>query len=339
MIIIMKPDATDEQINHVAEKLKKLGFGVHLSKGTERTVIGAIGDKTTLQLETIQMLPGVSEIVPIRKPYKLVSREFRAEDTIVEVSKRLSIGDKMPVAVIAGPCSVEGREEILEVAQAVKEAGGVALRGGAFKPRTSPYSFQGLGEEGLKLLQEAKEKTGLPVVTEALDTRDVALVAKYADVIQIGARNMQNFNLLREVGKTGKPVLLKRGSGATIEELLMSAEYILSEGNRDVILCERGIRTLETYTRNTLDLSAVPVIKKLSHLPVIVDPSHGTGKWDLVPAMAKAAVAAGADGLIIEVHPHPDEALSDGPQSLKPDTFAQLMAELKLVAQAVGRQL
>jgi len=339
MIIIMKPDATDEQINHVTEKLKKLGFGVHLSKGTERTVIGAIGDKTTLQLETIQMLPGVSEIVPIRKPYKLVSREFKVEDTVVEVSEKLSIGDQMPVAVIAGPCSVESREQILEVAEAVKKAGAVALRGGAFKPRTSPYSFQGLGEEGLKLLKEAKEKTGLPIVTEVLDTRDVSLVAKYADVLQIGARNMQNFTLLREVGKVGKPVLLKRGPGATIEELLMSAEYVLSEGNRNVILCERGIRTLETYTRNTLDLSAVPVIKKLSHLPVIVDPSHGTGRWDLVPPMAKAAVAAGADGLIIEVHPHPDEALSDGPQSLKPDTFAELMSDLKLIAKAVGRQL
>jgi 3-deoxy-7-phosphoheptulonate synthase len=339
MIIIMKPDASEEQINHVAEKLKKVGFGVHLSKGTERTVIGAIGDKSTLQLETIQMMPGVSEIVPIRKPYKLVSREFQHEDTIVKISEKLSIGDNMPIAVIAGPCSVEGREEMLEVAQSVKSAGAVALRGGAFKPRTSPYSFQGLGEEGLKLLKEAKEKTGLPIVTEAIDTRDVSLVARYADVIQIGARNMQNFSLLKEVGKTGKPVLLKRGAGATIEELLMSAEYVLSEGNRSVMLCERGIRTLETYTRNTLDLSAVPVIKKLSHLPVIIDPSHGTGKWDLVPAMARAAVAAGADGLIIEVHPHPDEALSDGPQSLKPDTFIQLMAELRSVARAVGRQL
>jgi 3-deoxy-7-phosphoheptulonate synthase len=339
MIIIMKPDASDEQISHVSEKLKKIGFGVHLSKGTERTVIGAIGDKSTLQLETIQMMPGVSEIVPIRKPYKLVSREFKIEDTIVKIDGKLSIGQGMPIAVIAGPCSVEGRDEILEVAEEVKKAGAVALRGGAFKPRTSPYSFQGLGEEGLKLLKEAKEKTGLPIVTEAIDPRDVALVAKYADLIQIGARNMQNFNLLREVGKTGKPVLLKRGPGSTIEELLMSAEYILSEGNRDVILCERGIRTLETYTRNTLDLAAVPVIKKLSHLPVIVDPSHGTGKWDLVASMAKAAVAAGADGLIIEVHPHPDEALSDGPQSLKPDTFAKLMSELKMVAEAVGRRL
>jgi len=339
MIIIMRPNATDEQINHVIEKMKQHGFGIHLSKGVERTVIGAIGDKSAIELETIQMLPGVSEIVPIRKPYKLVSREFKAEDTVVKITKDLSIGAGQKIAVIAGPCSVESKEEIMEVAQAVKAAGAVALRGGAFKPRTSPYSFQGLGKEGLELLLEAKKSTGLPIVTEVLDTREVALVAEYADVIQIGARNMQNFTLLREVGKTGKPVLLKRGSGATIEEFLMSAEYILSEGNRNVILCERGIRTLETYTRNTLDLSAVPVIKKLSHLPIIVDPSHGTGRWDLVPAMAKAAIAAGADGLIIEVHPHPDEALSDGPQSLKPDTFAELMRDLKRVAQAVGREL
>jgi 3-deoxy-7-phosphoheptulonate synthase len=339
MIVIMKPQASDEQISHVIDKLKKLGFGVHLSKGAERTVIGAIGDKSTLQLETIQMLPGVSEIVPIRKPYKLVSREFKVEDTRVEIGEKISLGAGLPVRVIAGPCSVEGREEILAVAEAVKRAGAAALRGGAFKPRTSPYSFQGLGEEGLKFLKEAKEKTGLGIVTEVLDTRDVALVASYADVIQIGARNMQNFTLLREVGKADKPVLLKRGSGSTIEELLMSAEYILSEGNQKVILCERGIRTLETYTRNTLDLAAIPVIKKLSHLPVLVDPSHGTGKWDLVSSMAKAAVAAGADGLMIEVHPHPDEALSDGPQSLKFETFSQLMSQLKRVAEAVGREL
>lgn len=339
MIIIMRPDASDEQINHVTEKLKQHGFGVHLSKGTERTVIGAIGDKSAIELETIEMLPGVSEIIPIRKPYKLVGREFKGQDTVVEISPSLSIGDGKKIAVIAGPCSVENKDQILEIAKAVKEAGAAALRGGAFKPRTSPYSFQGLGKEGLELLAEARKKTGLPVVTEALDTRDVETVAKYADIIQIGARNMQNFMLLREAGKTGKPILLKRGPGSKIEELLMSAEYILSEGNHNVILCERGIRTLETYTRNTLDLSAVPVIKKLSHLPVIVDPSHGTGKWNLVPAMAKAAVAAGADGLMIEVHPHPDEALSDGPQSLKPDTFAELMRELKKIAMAVGREI
>ena len=339
MIIIMRPDASEEQINAVSEKLKKRGFGIHLSKGTERTVIGAIGDKSSLQLEAIQMLPGVSEIVPIRKPYKLVSREFRSEDTIVKISDRVSIGAGQPIAIMAGPCSVEGKGEMDEVAEAVKNGGANILRGGAFKPRTSPYSFQGMGEEGLKLLADARKKYGLPIVTEALDTRDVELVARYADIVQIGARNMQNFSLLKEVGKAGKPVLLKRGAGSTIEELLMSAEYVMSEGNHQVMLCERGIRTLETYTRNTLDLSAVPVIKKLSHLPVIVDPSHGTGKRDLVGPMAKAAIAAGADGLIIEVHPHPDEALSDGPQSLTPEMFKTLMGELKLVAQAVGRRV
>jgi len=339
MIIIMKKDATDEQINQVAEKLKKHGFGIHLSKGVERTVIGAIGDKSAIELETLQMLPGVSEIVPIRKPYKLVSREFKVEDTVVKIGNKVKVGGREPLCVIAGPCSVESREQILEIAESVKASGAVALRGGAFKPRTSPYSFQGLGKEGLKLLDEARKKTGLPIVTEVVDTRDVDLVAGYADVIQIGARNMQNFVLLKEAGKSGKPILLKRGPGATIEELLMSAEYILSEGNRQVMLCERGIRTLETYTRNTLDLSAVPVIKKLSHLPVIVDPSHGTGRWDLVSAMSAAAVAAGCDGLIIEVHPRPEEALSDGPQSLKLDTFAELMTNLKAVAKAVGREL
>jgi 3-deoxy-7-phosphoheptulonate synthase len=339
MIIIMRPDASDEQINHVVEKLKQHGFGVHLSQGVERTVIGAIGDKSVIELETIQMLPGVSEIVPIRKPYKLVSREFKKEDTVVKISKTLSIGAGQKTLVIAGPCSVEGKEEIIEAAEIVKKAGAKALRGGAYKPRTSPYSFQGLGEEGLKYLAEARRKTGLPVVTEVMDTRDVELVAKYADMLQVGARNMQNFNLLKEIGSAKKPVLLKRGAGATIKELLMSAEYIISEGNKDVVLCERGIKTFENLTRNTLDLNAVPVIKKLTHLPVVVDPSHGTGEWDLVPAMAKAAVAAGADGLLIEVHPRPDEALSDGTQSLKPDTFEELMKELGLIAKAIGREM
>jgi len=339
MIIIMRPDASDEQINHVVEKLKQHGFGIHLSKGVERTVIGAIGDKSAIELEAIQMLPGVSEIVPIRKPYKLVSREFRGQDTTVRLGKSLAIGGRERIAVIAGPCSVEGKKEVLEVAALVKKAGAVALRGGAFKPRTSPYSFQGLGEEGLKYLAEARKKTGLPVVTEVMDTRDVGLVAKFADMLQVGARNMANFNLLKEIGKVKKPVLLKRGPGATIQELLMSAEYIISEGNKNIVLCERGIRTFETATRNTLDLNAVPVIKKLSHLPVVVDPSHGTGEWDLVPAMARAAIAAGADGLLIEVHPRPDEALSDGPQSLKPETFAQLMKEIKLIARAIGREM
>jgi 3-deoxy-7-phosphoheptulonate synthase len=339
MIIIMRPDASDEQINHVVEKLKQHGFGIHLSKGVERTVIGAIGDKSAIELETIQMLPAVSEVVPIRKPYKLVSREFKGQDTVVKVSPKLLIGAGQKIAVIAGPCAVEGRREILAAAAEVKKAGAVALRGGAFKPRTSPYTFQGLGEEGLKYLAQARKSTGLPVVTEVMDTRDVGLVAKYADMLQIGARNMQNFNLLKEVGGTKKPILLKRGPGSSVKELLMSAEYIISEGNKNIVLCERGIKTFETATRNTLDLNAIPVIKKLSHLPVIVDPSHGTGEWDLVPAMAKASVAAGADGLMIEVHPRPDEAFSDGSQSLKPDTFAELMRELKQIARAVGREM
>lgn len=339
MIIIMKPSATDEEINHVTERLKQHGFGIHLSKGVERTVIGAIGDKTAIELDALAMMAGVSEIVPIRKPYKLVSREFRAKDTVVKISKDLSIGAGQPIAVIAGPCSVENKTSILEIAEIVKRSGASALRGGAFKPRTSPYSFQGLGEEGLKYLAAARKKTGLPVVTEVMDTREVALVAKYADVMQIGARNMANFNLLKEVGKTKKPVLLKRGPGSTVKELLMSAEYVISEGNKNVILCERGIKTFETGTRNTLDLNAVPLIKKLTHLPVIVDPSHGTGAWDLVPAMTRASIAAGADGVMLEVHPQPEAAMSDGGQSLKPDTFAALMKELKQVAKAVGREL
>jgi len=338
MMIVMKSDATDEQINHVTDVLKKMGFGVHLSRGVERTIIGAIGDKRTVTIENLLVLPGVADIVPIRKPFKLVSREFKKEDTIVDIGG-VKIGGSQPICVIAGPCSVESKEQIMQTAEIVKKAGAKALRGGAFKPRTSPYSFQGLGEEGLKYLAEARKKTGLPVVTEVMDTRDVDLVKKYADVMQVGARNMQNFTLLKELGKAKKPVLLKRGSGSTIEDLLMAAEYIISEGNSDIILCERGIRTSETYTRNTLDLNAVPVIKKLSHLPIIVDPSHGVGIWDLVPAMSKASIAAGADGLIIEVHPNPEEALSDGAQSLKPDNFEILMKELRAVASAIGRKM
>ncbi len=339
MIIVMKPHASDEEINHIVEKLRKLGFGTHLSKGVSQTIIGAIGDKSTIQLEAISMIPGVEQVLHVRKPYKLVSKEFHPVDSEINVDNKFSVGGSNPVAVFAGPCSVETREQIMESAEAVLKGGAKALRGGAYKPRTSPYSFQGLGEDGLKLLKEAKQKTGLPIVTEVMDTRDVELVAKYADIIQIGARNMQNFNLLKEVGKTKNPVLLKRGLSATIEELLMSAEYVMSEGNENVMLCERGIRTFEQYTRNTLDLSAIPVIKELSHLPVIVDPSHGVGKWSLVPSMCKAAVAAGADGLIIEVCPRPEEAMSDGAQSLTPDKFCSLMSELKAVASAVQRSL
>jgi 3-deoxy-7-phosphoheptulonate synthase len=339
MMIIMKSDATDEQINHVTDTLKKMSFGVHVSRGVERTIIGAIGDKRNVTIENLLILPGVADVVPIRKPFKLVSREFKKEDTIVDIGNGVNIGASAPICVIAGPCSVESRDQIVETAEAVKKAGARALRGGAFKPRTSPYAFQGLGEEGLKYLAEAKKKTGLPIVTEVMDTRDVDMVKKYADVFQIGARNMQNFTLLKEVGKSKKPVLLKRGAGSTIEDLLMAAEYIISEGNKNIILCERGVKTPETYTRNTLDLNAVPVIKKLTHLPVIVDPSHGIGLWDLVPAMAKASIAAGADGLIIEVHTKPEEALSDGAQSLKPDNFEILMKDLKKIAEAVGRTM
>ena len=339
MMIIMKSDATDEQISHVTDTLKKMSFGVHVSRGVERTIIGAIGDKRNAVIENLLILPGVAEVVPIRKPFKLVSREFQKEDTIVDIGGGVRIGASAPICVIAGPCSVESKQQIIETAEAVKKGGAKALRGGAFKPRTSPYAFQGLGEEGLKYLLEAKKKTGLPIVTEVMDTRDVDMVKKYADVFQIGARNMQNFTLLKEVGKAKKPVLLKRGAGATIEDLLMAAEYIISEGNKDIILCERGLKTPETYTRNTLDLNAVPVIKKLTHLPIIVDPSHGIGIWDLVPAMAKAAIAAGADGLILEVHTKPEEALSDGAQSLKPDNFEILMKDLKKVAEAVGRTM
>jgi 3-deoxy-7-phosphoheptulonate synthase len=335
MIVVMKSEATEDQITHVVETLKGLGFGTHLSKGVERTVIGAIGDKSVLRPGMVEMLPGVSEIVPIRKPYKLVSREIHHEDTVVVVGGTVSIGAKHPVVVMAGPCAVENEEMIIEAAKAVKAAGAMMLRGGAFKPRTSPYAFQGLAEKGLQFLANAREVTGLPVVTEVMDTRDVELVARYADMLQIGARNMQNFNLLKEVGKTQKPVLLKRGLASTIEEWLMSAEYIMSEGNKNVVLCERGIRTIETYTRNTLDLSAIPVVKSVSHLPIIADPSHGTGKAAFVTPMALAAVACGADGLMIEVHPKPEEAVSDGPQSLTYKAFEQMMKEIRKIEDVV----
>ncbi len=339
MIIVMKSGASESEINGVIEKLKKTGFGTHVSKGVEQTIIGAIGDKSTLQVETICILPGVADVIHVRKPYKLVSREFHPMDTIVDVAGKFKVGEKMPIAVIAGPCSVENKKQMDDVSVSVKNSGAVALRGGAFKPRTSPYAFQGLGEEGLKLLSDSRKLSGLPIVTEVMDTRDVELIAQYTDIIQIGARNMQNFILLKEVGKTRKPVLLKRGLAATLEDLLMSAEYILKEGNPNVMLCERGIRTFETYTRNTLDLSIVPAIKELSHLPVVVDPSHGVGKRSLVASMSKAAIAAGADGLIIEVHPNPAEAASDGPQSLDNNAFETLMKELKPFADVVGRGL
>lgn len=335
MIVVMKSGASQELINQVIKRLKDFGFEVHLSQGVERTVIGAIGEKTAEKIGQLEATEGVEKIVPILQPYKLAGKEFKQERSQIEVRGVVFGGDMVPV--IAGPCAVESYEQMLETAKAVKASGATLLRGGAFKPRTSPYSFQGLGEEGLKIMKAVQEETDLALVTEVVNPRDVELVEGYVDMFQIGARNMQNFTLLTEVGRAGKPVLLKRGLAGTINEWLMAAEYVISAGNENVILCERGIRTFETETRNTLDLSAVAAVHSLSHLPVVVDPSHGTGKWQYVGAMAKAGVAAGADGLIIEVHPRPDEALSDGPQSLKPDVFDALMKEVDAVARAVGR--
>jgi len=337
MIIIMKPRATTEQLETVVARVKDLGCDVHLSQGEEVTIIGVIGDRRALDRQQLERMEGVERTVLILRPYKLATRAFHPQDTIVRING-VAIGGK-ELVVIAGPCAVESRDQLLETARAAKKAGARILRGGAFKPRTSPYSFQGMGEEGLKILAEAREETGLPVVTEVMDPQLVPLVTRYADILQIGARNMQNYALLRAVGVARWPVLLKRGMMCTIEELLMAAEYILSQGNDRVILCERGIRTFETYTRNTVDISAVPVLKELSHLPVIVDPSHSTGKWEYVGAVAKAAIAAGADGLMIEIHLHPELALSDGAQSLKPDRFASLMGEIRRVAEAVDRTL
>ena len=338
MIIVLKPKATKKEIDHIIGKVKKLGLTPMVSKGIERTIIGVIGEEDAIRIQPLDVYTGVEKVLTILKPYKLVSREFKKEDSIIEIGKGVRIGSKKLV-VMAGPCSVENKPLLLKIARSVKKSGAVMLRGGAFKPRTSPYSFQGLGEEGLKFLKEAKKKTGLLIVTELMDPRDMPLVEKYADLIQIGARNMQNFNLLKEVGQSKKPVLLKRGMSSTVKDLLMSAEYVLSEGNFRVILCERGIRTFENHTRFTLDVSAVPVIKNLSHLPVIVDPSHATGKWGLVAPCAKAAIAAGADGLLIEVHSNPEEALSDGAQSLLPENFDRLMNDLRKIAEVVGRSI
>lgn len=335
MIIVMKPGATQKQIEAVEKQLQELGFHTHPIYGEVKTVIGAIGDKRMVKANNIVHMDGVESIVPIMSPYKLVSRELINENTIIDIDG-VSIGGS-ELAVMAGPCAVESEKQLMEVAIKVKEAGAKILRGGAYKPRTSPYSFQGLEEEGLKLLANVGKETGLKIVTEVVDTRDVELVSQYADILQIGARSMQNFRLLSECGKASKPVLLKRGLSATIEEWLMAAEYILSAGNPNVILCERGIRTFETATRNTLDINAIPVVKELSHLPIIVDPSHATGNWRWVEAVAKASIAAGADGLMIEVHPDPSSASSDGPQSLKPEKFSDLMMGLKPIAQAVNR--
>jgi 3-deoxy-7-phosphoheptulonate synthase len=333
----MRVDATSEQIATVVERVEEEGLHAHLSSGAERTVIGAIGDGRPVNKDQFLRLPGVDRVVPISRPYKLASREFRPDDTVFPLDGVQIGGDE--IVIIAGPCSVENRTQLLETAYAVREAGAHALRGGAYKPRTSPYSFQGLGEAGLELLAEARELTGMPIVTEVMTPELVPLVTRYADVLQIGARNMQNFALLHAAGESQHTVLLKRGMMATVEELLMSAEYVLSHGNRRVILCERGIRTFETSTRNTTDINAIPVLKSLTHLPVVLDPSHSTGYWEFVTAVARAGIAAGADGLIVEVHPEPSQALSDGAQSLKPERFAELVSQARAIAQAVGRSV
>ncbi|MBI5350572.1 MAG: 3-deoxy-7-phosphoheptulonate synthase [Chloroflexi bacterium] len=335
MIIVMKPHSSTKQIAAVVARVESFGYRTSLITGEETTIIGVIGDDRPIDRTQFELLDGVEKTLPVLKPFKLASRDMHPMDSHVPLNGHQVGAEK--IVVIAGPCSVESRQQILEIAHAVKEAGATALRGGAFKPRTSPYSFQGMAEEGLQLLAEAREQTGLPIVTEAMSPEQVPLVCKYADVIQIGARNMQNYALLNAVGESTSKVLLKRGMMSTIEELLMSAEYILAKGNTQVMLCERGIRTFEKYTRNTTDINAVPVLKQLTHLPVILDPSHATGKWEYVTAIARASIAAGADGLIIEVHTHPEQAMSDGAQSLKPEKFAQMVKECRLIAQAMGR--
>jgi 3-deoxy-7-phosphoheptulonate synthase len=337
MLVVMQQGATEDQIDAVIGRMVDMGFNVHRSTGVVHTVLGGVGGQDDFDLEAFEVMEGVKEAHRIVSPYKLASRSFRPEGTVIRIGDVAIGGDR--VVVMAGPSSVESREQIERTAALVAAAGARILRGGAFKPRSSPYSFQGLGEEGLRLLREAAGRNGLLVVTEVMDAAQIPLAAQYADILQIGARNMQNFNLLSEAGKVRKPVLLERGIAATVEELLLSAEYILAGGNYDVILCERGIRTFETYTRNTMDISAIPVVKKLSHLPMVADPSHGTGRRDKVAPMARAAVAAGADGVLIEVHPDPDRALSEGAQSVAPEQFEELMRQLKMIAPAVGRSL
>ena len=337
MIVVMKPKAEKSQIQEVEDKLRELGFEVHYSEGVNYTILGAIGDKEGIDIRQIEVLnEGIHKVTEISQPYKLAGRDFHPKDTIIDMGK-LKIGGES-LTIMAGPCAVESREQIRTIARAVSKSGASVLRGGAFKPRTSPYSFQGLGEEGLNYMREAADESDLKMVTEVMDKTQVDLVAGYADILQIGARNMQNYNLLREVGKADNPVLLKRGLSATVKELLMAAEYIMSEGNRDVILCERGVRTFSNSTRFTLDLSVVPVVKELSHLPIVVDPSHGTGIRDKVRPMARAGIAAGADGLLVEVHHQPEKALSDGPQSLRPEDFRKLMEEVNIVARSVKKE-
>jgi len=337
MIIVLRPDSTDSQIDHVLERIRELGFKPHLSRGEMRTIIGVIGDEAKLQTTPLSAIPGVEQVLPVLKPFKLASREMRRQDSVIQVGKVRVGGGHL--AMIAGPCAIENRAILDEIAGAVKSAGANILRGGAFKPRTSPYSFQGLGEEGLKILREVGDKHDMPVVTEVMDPRQVPLVERYADMFQIGARNMQNFDLLKEVGQTRKPVLLKRGMSATVKDLLMSAEYVLAEGNPNMVLCERGVRSFEDSTRNMLDMSAVPNVKGQSHLPIIVDPSHATGRPDLIPPMACASLAAGADGVHIEVHSCPEKALSDGPQALLPRQYMELMLQLRRLAEVMGKTL
>lgn len=338
MIIVLRPDAKQEDIDHIVQRAEKMGLKPHISKGTERTIIGLIGPEDSLRAVPLEAFHGVENVIPILAPYKLVSREFKKDNSVISIGENLRIGAKK-IIIMAGPCAIENEELLLEIGEKAKFSGASVLRGGAYKPRTSPYAFQGLGLEGLKMLSRVSKKLSMPTITEVMDVRDVGTVAQYADILQIGARNMQNFNLLKEVGLTRKPVLLKRGLASTVKELLMSAEYIMAEGNHNVILCERGIRTFEDSTRNTFDVSAIPVVKQLSHLPIIADPSHAAGKWNLVPALSCAAVAAGADGLIIETHTRPEEALSDGVQSLLPEKLTSLMQELEKIALAVHRDI
>ncbi len=341
MVIIMQSGASQKEIDGVVAHIERVGMKAHLSRGEERTIIGMVGDERPVDSGTVELLSGVERVVPILRPYKLASRDFKKNDTIIKIggdhfAAPIEIGGNK-IAMMAGPCAAESYEQIMQSAAVAKEAGAQVLRAGAFKPRTSPYSFQGHGEDALTWMAEARQKYGLAIVTEVMATEQVELVTRYADILQIGARNMQNFALLNAVGEMRKPVLLKRGMSATMEELLMAAEYIMSRGNYDVMLCERGIRTFEKYTRNTLDLNAVPVLKQLTHLPIIVDPSHGTGKWEYVTAMARAGIAAGADGLIVEVHPHPEQAVSDGAQSLTPERYAELVHQVSRVAQSIDR--
>ncbi|OGW80829.1 MAG: 3-deoxy-7-phosphoheptulonate synthase [Omnitrophica bacterium RIFCSPLOWO2_12_FULL_44_17] len=338
MIIVLKQNATPEQINHICNKVKELGLTPQVSRGIEKTIIGVIGQEDKLRVQPLEAFPGVERVMSVMKPYKLASRDFKSEDTIFVMDNGVKVGGKQ-VVIMGGPCTVENKESLLRIAKEVKKSGATFLRGGAFKPRSSPYSFQGLGEEGLKYLREVADEVGLLVVTEVMDTRAVELVSKYADMLQIGARNMQNFDLLKEIGRTKKPTLLKRGLSATIKELLLSAEYLLSNGNFKVMLCERGIRTFETATRNTLDINAIPVLKEETHLPVLVDPSHGTGNYNYVTAVARAAVAAGADGIMVEVHDNPEEAASDGEQSLVPKRFDAMVKELRAIAHVLGREV